>query len=789
MNNTDQENLTQLRHNLNAYFNKDEMRSLCFDLGIDYENLPEAKEGIVRELIRIVVRTQQLDTLLELCRELRPHITWPDFSPDVAAALDRTSISPTRLSKREQKERKKQLILLDKVKKFWVKGVLENLVPDDKLLALGRHVSTEMIDHPWHDVVDTAVYDTHTLDTYKNILDIFIESDRALLILGEPGAGKTTTLLELARELVAISEQDPSQPIPVVLNLSSWTEKREAITDWAVEELSNKYQIPRKTSRPWLENDNLLLLLDGLDEVPDKFREACVHRINEFRAEQGLTGLVVSSRSYEYEAIGTKLKLDGAVLLQSLTPDQVDSYLGTFGSRLASLRTAIQQDVILKEMAQSPLMLKVMSVAYENSEDINQDGGVAAPNLEPSQAEPDKTLANYHEQLFETYVRRMLHQRDNSPYTSTQTKKWLAWLAQRMTDHNQTIFLVEQMQPSWFVSRRGRWFYLIGARLISGCFAGLAAWLMMLIGKQVDSKLSIEIIEQFEDLLPLPQAIEQLVPILLLTMSIGLVVAGIDGLYFERRSDDQRSGNHNREWQRSATVGSTATFIAFFITLLFDPVNIAALVGLIIGLMMFMAASILMDGESFSDDIKTTEALGWSWSNSLKGVIIGIVPGIITGWLGTLVFDSNTGWLYAFSPSYIIMFLLLGGLQKNKLETKSRPNQGIRLSASNAILTTLLFGIPPGLIFGFAVGPTAGLMAGVVLGPMAGSVYGGANVMKHFGLRLLFWYKDYIPFNYISFLNHASRHVLLHKVGGGYVFEHRLLQDYFANLDVVESDE
>ena len=663
MNNTDQENLTQLRHNLNAYFNKDEMRSLCFDLGIDYENLPEAKEGIVRELIRIVVRTQQLDTLLELCRELRPHITWPDFSPDVAAALDRTSISPTRLSKREQKERKKQLILLDKVKKFWVKGVLENLVPDDKLLALGRHVSTEMIDHPWHDVVDTAVYDTHTLDTYKNILDIFIESDRALLILGEPGAGKTTTLLELARELVAISEQDPSQPIPVVLNLSSWTEKRETITDWAVEELSNKYQIPRKTSRPWLENDNLLLLLDGLDEVPHKHREACVHRINEFRAEQGLTGLVVSSRSHEYEAIGTKLKLDGAVLLQSLTPEQVDRYLETFGSRLAGLRTAIHQDDILKEMAQSPLMLKVMSVAYENVDNINQDGSVAAPNLEPTSTEPEKTVATYHEQLFETYVRRMLYQRDNSTYTPTQTKKWLSWLAQRMTDHNQTIFLIEQMQPSWFPSWRLRRFYLIGARLITGSFAGLTMWLSFLLGKQVDNEFSFRTIEQFGEIWQLLSIYSFFLPIVLGTMSLGLIVAGIDGVHFMRNRDYQQSSNNKRDWQRIALVGSSITLIFFFIVLKFDPIISAAFGGGLLGLI-FTLSSVFIDGNSFIDEVRTTEALGWSWSSALKGGIVGIVPGVILGLLSTLMLDSNIEWIYAYFPSMIIIILLLGGLQK-----------------------------------------------------------------------------------------------------------------------------
>jgi hypothetical protein len=39
-----------------------------------------------------------------------------------------------------------------------------------------------------------------------------------------------------------------------------------------------------------------------------------------------------------------------------------------------------------------------------------------------------------------------------------------------------------------------------------------------------------------------------------------------------------------------------------------------------------------------------------------------------------------------------------------------------------------------------------------------------------------------VPWNYIRFLDYAAERVFLRKVGGGYIFTHRLLMEYFATL-------
>jgi hypothetical protein len=47
-------------------------------------------------------------------------------------------------------------------------------------------------------------------------------------------------------------------------------------------------------------------------------------------------------------------------------------------------------------------------------------------------------------------------------------------------------------------------------------------------------------------------------------------------------------------------------------------------------------------------------------------------------------------------------------------------------------------------------------------------------------MRLMVIRNGSTPRNYVRFLDHASDRILLRKVGGGYVFLHRMLMEYFA---------
>lgn len=73
------QNRIRLRELMVRYFNKVELETLCFDLGIDKDELPNAtKPELAQEIILYCERHDKLDKLLDICREQRPHAEWPD---------------------------------------------------------------------------------------------------------------------------------------------------------------------------------------------------------------------------------------------------------------------------------------------------------------------------------------------------------------------------------------------------------------------------------------------------------------------------------------------------------------------------------------------------------------------------------------------------------------------------------------------------------------------------------------------------------------------------------------
>lgn len=366
------------------------------------------------------------------------------------------AVSPTERQQQRNRER-----MLERVRQFWVTGLLEESLQGATLQALGLESRPDAVPDPWQGTEARSATSLGSID------HVFDDADGQLLILGEPGGGKTTTLLELARVLLDRAEFDPDLPIPVVFPLAPWATRRLRLADWLVDELTKRYGVPVKIAQEWIDEDRVLPLLDGLDEVVAEHRPSCVAAVNTFMRTRthDLLGLVVTCRVGDYQRLPIQLQLRRAVLLQALRDDQIDAYLTSAGDQLAGVRDALHADATLRELAATPVLLHAMTVAYR---------GVEAESLPQS-----GSIEQRRRQLFSTYIDAMFNRPVAADrFTRDTTMRCLGWLARALARQGQTVVYLDYLQPDWLSERIHRAWYSAVDRLGGGLLIGLAFGLL-----------------------------------------------------------------------------------------------------------------------------------------------------------------------------------------------------------------------------------------------------------------------------------------------------------------------
>jgi len=149
---------------------------------------------------------------------------------------------------------------------------------------------------------------------------------RRLVVIGEPGAGKSAVLLLLTLGL--LSRRTPADPVPVLFSVASWDPTRAGFQQWLARHLSDEYPFVRPVeARAIVEAGRVLPLLDGLDELPESSAPAALAMINGAGLERPL---VVACRSLEFaRAVHAGDVLTGAAVveLEPVRPNQAETYL------------------------------------------------------------------------------------------------------------------------------------------------------------------------------------------------------------------------------------------------------------------------------------------------------------------------------------------------------------------------------------------------------------------------------------------------------------------------------
>ena len=115
------EDLAALREQILACYNDEELRTLCADLGVDYDDLPAmGRANKARELVAFLERRQRLPELEAMLARPR------SIASRIRHALDGDQLRDLR----------NRQVMLQLVHNFWVKGVLEQSLHGTALIAL-----------------------------------------------------------------------------------------------------------------------------------------------------------------------------------------------------------------------------------------------------------------------------------------------------------------------------------------------------------------------------------------------------------------------------------------------------------------------------------------------------------------------------------------------------------------------------------------------------------------------------------------------------------------------------
>ncbi|WP_310729096.1 NACHT domain-containing protein [Streptomyces sp. N2A] len=556
---------------------------------------------------------------------------------------------------------------------------------------------------------------------------------RRLVVLGEPGSGKTVLLIRLL--LALLERRPPGGPLPILFPLAAWDPAQQDLYTWMADQLARDHPalralVPANSpqastgtqARALLQQRLILPILDGLDELPEAVRARALHAINEVLPAR--QPLVLSSRTAEYRhalttSAGAAVLLNGAagIRLFPLDPAKAATYLerdaggpGTpAAARWDRVIASLGTDTPASQALSTPLGLFLTRTIYNPRPD-EQFTDLSDPN-ELLDQERFPTRQDIDTHLFAAFIPAAYRPHPHHP------TRWTAQKAQHAL-----TFLARHLQHTLGGTPNLAWWQLPQAHprhgqvLAVGLMVGLMVWfpLVFLFGFGVGFSTAMK-------------------AWLLLGLPWTVAAAGIASSGKERKpSSGIRWSWRGKSW---LTVGLTIgpIFGLFFASFAATGTEFPA--WLIIGLADGLLFALLGGVRPVHPDLS-------------KAVGSGVVLARDRRTLSTLTLAGALAGALAMMLEIALEFLL-----------------GYRSPA--ALWQDLAFGLG----FGLGVGLPVGLLIG-----LAGSVW-----MEFLVARIRLATLGHIPWHFMSFLADAhQRRGILRQVGAVYQFRHIDLQRHLA---------
>ena len=398
-----QQTTNSLPEQISQHFSLDELRALCYDLKIEYENVRgETRDAKALSLVTLCTRQGKLDQLVTLCQEKRPFIPWN---------LAQDTNLPNAINQQYRR------YLINRYQYLDFRGLSQATTQPIRLPLEAVYVP---LNGRLNRTPLPANQENPDQPPPIQPLLTLLQNNPGLIVLGAPGVGKTTWLKYLTLQLARGNGESLGlgHRLPLVLSLSAYAtalaEKDMPLSHFLAVFYQNLGfpQAIDDLMQTALDQGQALLLLDGLDEVADPaLRHLLSNRLTDFFSIQQQLGnkFVITSRPAGYEAV--RLLADGLLecTVTPLSTAQIKQFVQqwtaafikqspgqdaaeTAVAQKDQLLTLLAENTAVQELATIPLLLTILLL-------IQRQGGLL----------PQRRVA-----LYNLYLRTLLHHWQNA---------------------------------------------------------------------------------------------------------------------------------------------------------------------------------------------------------------------------------------------------------------------------------------------------------------------------------------------------------------------------------------
>lgn len=609
--------------------------------------------------------------------------------------------------------------------------------------------------------VDEKTKEDNTL-FFENIRTIKEEQEKLadlaqqfpfMLILGKPGSGKSSRLLDLATGLLKKAKNDEQAAIPAIFNLAAWKENHEDFGEWLAKMLVDFYSYPKELANAAIEENKVIPLLDGFDEVGahldsienrNQLRNQCLSSITRYQNQKfSPKQFVICSCIDEYKQAGGDAPVDIKIIVKDVAPDKVTEtlkkakenssgeYVNANVNAADTLLVLIDKYPELKTVLQTPFYFNAAIQTFTDKRDDK--------NLTLSHDEDE-----IKERIVEEFIERKVSNKNvgkktkqKNKYGIAKTTNYLNRLAQWLKMQQNVSFELSHFQPQNLDKPKR---YGLVFNLVFGLFFGLV---FGLVGGLVFG------------------LVENMFNVLAGGLGGGLFVSFFYSWQIKDKCKNRTISTKEIRiwnWFQLAKFSNTINILRYVLFSLLNGLSLSLLFCLTFGLAF--------------------------------GIIGGIVGDVhIDGFLDGLSLGSVFGLLVI--PFVLIVSLingLVGGLEKNASEieyftTVEKPYRRLSGNIKREAITYALILMFTGfmLIYFFL---QLELFGSILLALGAGVIGVFVSILwsplfEHFILAFLLNREGKAPVRMDKFYDYCAELRILEKEGGSWRFRHQIIHDYF----------